>query len=143
MKGASALYIQWSSRNGNAMQFRLNASRISNHNSAQLVTSTESHQSPAARKDTSGSIHRLDVKSRSRLVHLKTNARNKEESMRAGCERGARVHRPPPRAAVQFVHFKCTQRRDEEVAPALTKLTCPSQRRLTFIGQTRWNFRCM
>lgn len=81
------------------------------------------------------------MKSRSRLVHLKTNARNKEESMRTGCERGARVHRPPPRAVVQFVHFKCTQRRGTEVAPALTKLTCLSQRRLTFIGQTRRNFR--
>ena len=30
----------------------------------------------------------------------------------------------PLTAAVQFVHFKCTQRQGEEVA-ALTELTCP------------------
>lgn len=85
---ASALYIQSSLQNGNAVLSEYKSDIESQQR--QLVTSKESHQSPAARKDTSGSIHRLDVKSRSRLVHLKTNARNKEESMRAGCERGGR-----------------------------------------------------
>lgn len=71
----------------------------------------------------------------------------------AGRWEGIAGQRPPSAGAVQFVHFKCTQRQGEEVADstaaALTELTCPSHRcrgRLTFIGsrgQTRRNFRCM
>ena len=101
--------------------------------------------------DTSGSVLQLNVKSRCRRVYLKTNAWNKEESMRVrecGDTGECTDLPPPPRAAVQFVHFKCIQRRCEEVAASFDRINLSvaqmQLRRLTFIGspvQTRRNVR--